>query len=59
MNYKNAGVDTKLSDLLVEDILGFSSEIGKFAANFFIDKNNNFISSCDGVGTKTILASAE
>ena len=57
MNYKDSGVDTKLSDLLVEDLLGLSSEIGKFAANIFIDKNNTFVSSCDGVGTKTILAS--
>ena len=57
MNYKDSGVDTKLSDLLVEDLLGLSSEIGKFAANIFIDKNNTFVYICDGVGTKTILAS--
>ena len=56
MNYKDSGVDTKLSDLLVEDLLGLSSEIGKFDANIFIDKNNTFVSSCDGVGTKTIIA---
>ena len=55
MNYKDVGVDTKLSDLLVEDIFGFSSEIGKFAANFAIN-DSKLVASCDGVGTKSILA---
>jgi len=57
MNYKDSGVNTKLSDLLVEDLSGFSNQIGKFAANIFINKKDTFVSSCDGVGTKTILAS--
>ena len=57
MNYKESGVNVELADRLVNRI-GNSEEIGKFAANFSLPAYHisNMVSSCDGVGTKILLA---
>ena len=58
MNYKTSGVDINLADTLVNKIKNKSDQIGKFAANFTLDKklNRELVASCDGVGTKILLA---
>ena len=57
MNYKESGVNIELADRLVEQISN-SEQIGKFAANFTLPAyhNRNIVTSCDGVGTKILLA---
>ena len=58
MNYKAAGVNIDLADSLIDKISTKSDQIGKFAANFTLDKklNRELVASCDGVGTKILLA---
>ena len=58
MDYKTSGVDIDLADTLVNKIKNKSDQIGKFAANFTLDKklNRELVASCDGVGTKILLA---
>jgi phosphoribosylformylglycinamidine cyclo-ligase len=58
MNYLDAGVNVSLADALIGEISGFSDEIGKFAAHYNLAPwdGNNLVTSCDGVGTKVILA---
>ena len=56
MNYKEAGVNIDLADSLIDKISTKSDQIGKFAANFTLDKklNRELVASCDGVGTKIL-----
>ena len=58
MDYKTAGVNIALADSLINKISSKSDQIGKFAANFTLDKklNRDLVASCDGVGTKILLA---
>ena len=58
MDYKSAGVNVELADNLIKKISGVSDQIGKFAAEFELDKkmNRQLVASCDGVGTKIMLA---
>lgn len=58
MNYLEAGVNISLADALIGEISGFSDQIGKFAAHYNLAPwdGNNLVTSCDGVGTKVILA---
>ena len=58
MDYKAAGVNIDLADSLINKISTKSDQIGKFAANFTLDKklNRDLVASCDGVGTKILLA---
>ena len=58
MDYKTAGVNIDLADSLINKISLKSDQIGKFAANFTLDKklNRDLVASCDGVGTKILLA---
>ena len=60
MNYKDSGVDTKLADqIMKEHLVGFSSEIGKFAATLntsIRSYSGDLVASVDGVGTKVLLA---
>ena len=58
MKYLEAGVDVTLADELISEISGYSDEIGKFAAHYNLAPwdGNNLVTSCDGVGTKVILA---
>lgn len=58
MNYKTSGVDIELADSLIGKISHKSDQIGKYAANFTLDKklNRELVASCDGVGTKILLA---
>ena len=58
MDYKTAGVNIALADSLINKISTKSDQIGKFAANFTLDKklNRDLVASCDGVGTKILLA---
>ena len=58
MKYKESGVDISLAEQLVDEISGFSDQIGKYAATFQIPawERNDLVASADGVGTKVILA---
>ena len=58
MDYKSSGVNTELADELVKNISEFSDQIGKFAATCKLPGRTfyDLVMSCDGVGTKTILA---
>jgi phosphoribosylformylglycinamidine cyclo-ligase len=58
MKYKESGVDVSLAEQLIDDISGFSDQIGKYAATFQIPpwERNDLVASADGVGTKIILA---
>ena len=58
MDYKSAGVNVELADNLINKISGISNQIGKFAAEYELDKklNRQLVASCDGVGTKIMLA---
>lgn len=58
MNYKEAGVNITLAEELIDDIKGFSDEIGKYAATFPLApwERNDIVAAADGVGTKVMLA---
>ena len=58
MKYEDAGVNITLAEKLINDISGYSNEIGKFAAHFNLAPWDGFnlVTSCDGVGTKVMLA---
>jgi phosphoribosylformylglycinamidine cyclo-ligase len=52
MNYKEAGVDIEKADGLIDKIKQYSDQIGPYGGQF----NGDFVASCDGVGTKVMLA---
>ena len=58
MNYKDAGVDVNLANNLVDKIKTYSDQIGKFSATCVLPQwsNGSLVMSCDGVGTKVLLA---
>ena len=58
MDYTSAGVNVKLADRLIENIAVESEEIGKYAASYTLPlgTSSKLVSSCDGVGTKVLLA---
>ena len=58
MDYTNAGVNVKLADQLVASLKTASDQIGKYAAEFTLPlgASTRLVSSCDGVGTKVLLA---
>lgn len=58
MKYEDAGVNITLAEKLVNDISGYSDQIGKFAAHFSLAPWDGLelVTSCDGVGTKVMLA---
>jgi phosphoribosylformylglycinamidine cyclo-ligase len=58
MDYTSAGVNVKLADRLIKNIAVESEEIGKYAASYTLPlgASSKLVSSCDGVGTKVLLA---
>lgn len=58
MDYTSAGVNVKLADRLIKNIAVESEEIGKYAASYTLPlgTSSKLVSSCDGVGTKVLLA---
>lgn len=58
MNYKDAGVNVELASDLVDKIKPYSNQIGNFAATcpFPYSAGSDLVMSCDGVGTKVLLA---
>lgn len=58
MRYKDAGVDIEKTDRLINKIKKYSDQIGSFAGRFSTNAwdSNDFAASCDGVGTKIIMA---
>jgi len=58
VNYKEAGVDIEKTDGLIDKIKQYSDQIGPYGGQFDIPKwsPSNFVASCDGVGTKVMLA---
>lgn len=58
MDYTSSGVNVALADKLVDNLKSQSDQIGKYAAEFTlpIGTSTRLVSSCDGVGTKVLLA---
>jgi len=58
MNYKEAGVDIEKADSLIDKIKKYSDQIGPYGGQFDVPKWSplNFVASCDGIGTKVMLA---
>ena len=58
MNYEDAGVNITLAETLIDDISGFSDQIGKYAATYSLApwERNDLVAAADGVGTKVMLA---
>ena len=58
MDYTSSGVNIALADKLVKGLAETNDQIGKFAAEYTLPAKSStrLVSSCDGVGTKVLLA---
>lgn len=58
MNYQQSGVNVELAENLIKNIEQYNSQIGSYAAEINLPTNGSstLVASCDGVGTKILLA---